>query len=114
MGLRCKEGELAIRVTGSPAAHIPVGAIVRCVRFIGSGCSRVGDSSEWVQHSDLWRVEFRGSTRDPMDHMNLAVPDSHLRPLPGGEGEDEMLRIAGKPVPYEAPSPWEAITEEER
>lgn len=87
--MRCKKGDLAI-VEFSRSGN--EGKIVRCVEFIGDGL--VGP--ELVHYSDLWRVEPELPSID--GGTTCAAADRFLRPLPGGEGVDEMLLITGHPL----------------
>lgn len=77
--MNCKQGDLAIIVR---ARNCPesLGAIVRCVRF----CPHPLDGSPG------WEIE-------PPFKTFRCARDSALRPLRDRPGEDEMLRIAGKP-----------------
>lgn len=72
--LRCKPGDLAIIVR---AAKDPrwYGRIVLVVAQF--------DHDSWVT--------------DPLPAGFCSVRDTSLRPIRPGDGEDEMLRIAGKP-----------------
>lgn len=74
MSLRCRVGDLAmiVRSNGGPKY---LGRIVEVV----APCGRNG-----------WYVE-------PKQDGFMGVYDDHLRPIRPDEGEDEILRIAGKP-----------------
>lgn len=80
--MNCKPGDLAVVVRSEAGNE---GKIVRVIRFIGFG-ERFAD--------DCWHVEpaLRGTHR-----MHNDVSDSRLRPIRDNDGEDEMLRIVGKP-----------------
>jgi hypothetical protein len=82
--MNCKQGDLAIVVSGAA-----VGFVVTCIeRYDGP----------WFEqdHAIGWRVDIPlpkllGGSRQPF------ILDSALRPIRPGEGEDEMLLLAGKP-----------------
>lgn len=86
--MNCKQGDLAV-VVGIPTGKVSreIGKIVKCKSLTKS----------WAG-VDCWILE------DPIPApylgpriMLLAVADQDLRPLRGDPGEDEILRIAGKP-----------------
>lgn len=86
MKLNCKAGDLAVIVRSMAGNE---GRIVRCVEFVGCG-------DDW--HDDCWLVDppVMGTLR-----LQREVSDSKLRPLRDNDGEDEVLRIVGKPQPNE-------------
>ena len=75
MKLNCEPGDLAVIVS---ARRDPtwLGRLVRVVARFGE---------------DAWLT-------DPMPKNFVAVHDCALKPLRGGEGVDEMLRLAGRPA----------------
>lgn len=94
--LRCKTGDLAV-VQGYKLAemngrfvtvceHIPTGTVIEVcgVQFMAV------EPSWWITSNRPLPSNF-----GPLDRT--AVVDRVLRPIRGQEGEDEMLRIAGKP-----------------
>ncbi len=90
--MNCKPGDLAVVVWGPS-----VGAIVNVLE---SATSDENPEPCWLcvclQFMDAWNYEVDGYSRiGPGD--NVIAEDQALRPLRGDEGEDEMLRIAGKP-----------------
>ena len=91
--MNCKPGDLAVIVRSADGQA--VGRIVECLRIEGA-------------HSELgpmWRVKTSGKGVVTI-HGTLAVffhmPDSWLRPIRDNDGEDEILRIVGKPQTVEA------------
>jgi len=99
MNLNCKEGDLAVIVRSQSGNE---GKIVRCLRL-----STELDINRWangdVATGPTWVVD------PPVPHnlhgqyycMGRIVGDFRLRPLRDGGGEDEILRLAGRPVPVE-------------
>ena len=85
MKLNCKVGDVARVVRPGPA----YGYIVTCLeRFDGP----------W-RDSDYepgWRVDAKLPARD--GSMFAFIGDYNLRPLRDNDGEDEMLRLVGRPV----------------
>lgn len=71
--LRCKPGDLAMIVGGADPSYFGHVVLV-----------------EWQFDHDSWVV-------DPQPVGYVAVRDRNLRPIRPDDGEDEMLRIAGKP-----------------
>jgi len=96
MSLNCQQGDMA-RIIRSEAGNRD--KIVQCVRAIGPKKvlwpdDRFTDEYLWEIDRDLPRMDGR-TTR--------MIPDSCLRPIRDQPGEDEMLRIAGRPREVEAP-----------
>jgi len=90
--MNCKQGELAIVVRSCAGNH---GVIVECVslthgivRYMPDGTRREGP---------CWFIG-RG-VRGWDGRVTQYIADENLRPLRDGDGEDEMLRIAGLPQP---------------
>jgi hypothetical protein len=81
--MNCKQGDLAIIVEGLQA-----GNIVRCV-------SRYDGPWAGVPYAPGWIVDRHLINR--CGRFQNAVGDCALRPIRDNDGEDEMLRIAGKP-----------------
>lgn len=92
--MNCKPGDLAIVIWARAAATIPVGSIVRCVRFY-AGMALVQSESK-RKHVETWIVEHRGQVSE--DGWLWNVPDAHLRPIRDIDGEDEALQWAPLPV----------------
>lgn len=84
--MNCKPGDLAIYVGwGSPK---DLGQIVTCVKFLGDlPVAGGGTAPMWLVEPPLKNSDYR---RD-------WVADGALRPIRPNDGEDEMIRIAGKP-----------------
>jgi hypothetical protein len=91
MGLNCKQGDLAVIVRSSAGNE---GKVVRCLRLVRqqrfecrlTGFSEVADS--WETDTMMFGSDGR---------RDCFVADRNLRPIRDNPGEDEMLRIAGKP-----------------
>lgn len=77
--MRCKQGDLAFVVSGKDA-----GAVVKCLQMIG----------EVGQEKDVWETDKALAWNFGDFFM---CPDSILRPIRDNDGQDEMLRIVGKP-----------------
>lgn len=89
MKLNCRQGDLAIIVKSYAGNE---GKIVRCLSpWNGGFIMPNGD----VIFADGWVIDLLL----PVRHGIYArrIQDSQLRPLRDSDGEDEMLRIAGKP-----------------
>ena len=94
--MNCKPGDLAIRVSAPQGASIGVGAVVRCIGFVGEGRVFLGFTDQQRLIRDGWSVEYRGS--DGIECGVLwTVPDCDLRLIRDAGGEDEMLTLLGKP-----------------
>ena len=81
--MNCKQGDLAIVVSGYTAR---LGPVVLC-----EALARTGPESP-----ALWIVD-RVLPHDYGGGSNLEF-DKHLRPLRNIDGEDEVMRLAGRPV----------------
>lgn len=81
--MNCKPGDLAVLVRSDAGNE---GKIVTCVKYVGF-------VPTW-RYNDLWEID-RGLL-DNFGEISKYASDSCLKPLRGGEGEDEMIRIAGK------------------
>lgn len=82
--MNCKQGNMAV-VVRSMAGND--GKIVRCLRVVVYGAG-LGYGPRWVTEPVL-----RGCFGEPQ-----APLDACLRALRDSDGEDEILRIAGRPV----------------
>ena len=92
--MRCKKGDLAVRIKQHTNSAVPMGAVVRCVEYF-SGYARMQDRTrKWC---DVWLVEYQGKTID-FDGFGWNAPDEHLMPIRDNEGEDETLQWAPVPV----------------
>ena len=84
--MNCKQGDLAIVVRSSASNE---GAIVLCVRLLPAG------AEGWSRLGQRWQIDRAlAGCNGPV----ISVPDAWLRPLRDSEGEDEMLRLVGKPA----------------
>ena len=79
--MNCRPGDLAVIVRSAPAFERYVGKIVVVVKR----------SEIW---NDCWVTDPR---LFHFDGFPIDFTDSSLRPIRDSDGEDEMLRIAGKP-----------------
>lgn len=102
MGLRCRQGDLTIAIKTQHGEH--VGAIVRCVRFVGA--AKLTGIAERVP--DCWVIEFNGRTTSPQG-LPWMMPDAYLRPIRDQPGEDETLTWAGLPKPIAQPTPAKEV-----
>jgi len=90
--MNCKQGDLAIIVRSEAGNE---GKIVRCIRFLGDRLWISKDGS--IKSSPTWEINaLLPSWNGDVDPRKL-LQDEVLRPLRDNDGEDEMLRIAGKP-----------------
>ena len=86
--MNCKPRDLAVFVR-SRAGNL--GLIVRCLSFVPAGTvlgNGICESDGWI--TDVTVMQTRG--------MRICyAEDKNLRPIRDQDGEDEMIRIAGKP-----------------
>lgn len=94
--MNCKQGDLAL--VREPFAHCDNGKIVRVVEP-GDDWKHLGDTRfHWACDTLGQRSAFDNS-QGLSDGIELVdVPDACLVPLRGGDGEDEVLRLVGRPV----------------
>ena len=90
MKLNCKAGDLAVFVKSTAGNE---GKIVLCVRYLG-----VITLSNQNGHflAPAWEID----THVPSWTGKLVniISDEYLRPIRDQDGEDEMLRIVGRPM----------------
>jgi hypothetical protein len=91
--MRCKVGDLAVVCAPTPYA----GHFVQCVALHGKVRSSIDRGPHWWVTPHNWDPGC--SLRDG----SFLFPDSMLRPIRDNDGEDEMLRIAGKPTEMDFP-----------
>ena len=84
--MNCKPGDLAIVVKADGYSQF-LGRILVVV-----------EPCQWEKNH--WRTE--PVLTDPVDDVSLVWHDSELRPIRDQPGEDEMIRIAGKPGKVDA------------
>jgi hypothetical protein len=84
MKLNCKQGYLAVVVRSDARNE---GKIVQCVELT-VGKWKLGYGPRWVTEPPLFNVY--GEVVPPLDAC--------LRPLRDSDGEDEVLRLVGRPV----------------
>lgn len=85
--MNCRPGDLAIIVKSVAGNE---GKIVRCIRLLPSGSDK-----KFVFDGPRWVID-----RPVPDSIGLEISslaDCALRPIRDNDGEDEMLRITGKP-----------------
>lgn len=87
--MNCKPGDLAIHIKDESGDLVPIGAVVRCVRYY-SGLANVDGQKKPFKG---WFVEYQGHITDA-DGWTWAVPDEHLRPIrdSGDDAKDETLQ----------------------
>lgn len=88
--MNCKQGDLAVIVRSMAGNE---GKIVRCDRLIPGGEDITGLPTEFGGVRWVIGIPMMG-TIGPI----YSVADSCLRPLRDSDGEDEVLRYAGRPV----------------
>lgn len=109
--MNVQAGDLAVVIRSEIGNE---GRVVRVVRRLLAGESHLADGSE-VRSDDDWVIEgrllasdmktllFNGVPQFSWDSPvyefegHMPFPDACLRPIRDQDGEDEMLRIAGKP-----------------
>lgn len=93
--MNCKPGDLAIVVRSIGGRNL--GVVVTCVRLATSSEVAAARLRTWER--PVWRVDRNihivYNTGDV--EMHPFVADSRLRPIRDNNGEDEVLRIAGRP-----------------
>ena len=94
MKTNCRPGDLA-RVIRSHAGNRD--KIVQCVRAIGP--MRVLHADDTFTVEFLWEIDRNLPNIGGL--LGNVFPDSDLRPIRGQPGEDEILRIAGRPMGIE-------------
>ena len=89
MKMNCKKGDLAVIVRSDAGNE---GKIVRCLRYEPWFSQRVGEPPRWIES---WLIDkpLFGWAGDVTHH----IEDYKLRPLRDSDGEDEVLRLVGKP-----------------
>jgi hypothetical protein len=88
--MNCKPGDLAIYVSSRAGNE---GRIVRCLRLASAQEVLSQGFGGW----HMWITDNQEIKTTNGLTTNLAS-DMYLRPIRDQDGEDEMLRIAGKPV----------------
>lgn len=100
--MNCKQGDLAIIVKSRAGNE---GKIVTCLRLATTeeiSLNRFYDQPlwpVWIVDRNLQNANLLGEVNG---QSNLAY-DATLRPIRDQDGEDEMIRIAGKPLKQELP-----------
>ena len=95
--LNCKKGDLAIIVRSQLGN---AGRVVTCLRIALPENLLETFGSTMEKHELIWRIDtpmkWSNWTRGVVEVPFMA--DEVLRPLRDSEGEDEMLRLVGKPM----------------
>ena len=87
--MNCKPGDLAVIVMAGPKTQHHLGKIVRVVSAHTGRSVKLRDLPHWdyvepkLKHLDGTEIDW--------------IHDMCLRPIRNNDGEDEMLRITGKP-----------------
>lgn len=84
--MKCRQGDLAVIVRSVAGNE---GKIVRCIRIAGAWRAKDGAGPRW---------ETDPPVRGLLGECAYPVADLNMRPLRDSDGEDEVLRIAGRPV----------------
>ena len=100
--MNCKQGDLAIVAR---SCGVNTGAIVEIIRPLGVEPFWGGVlwNMKASKGSFSWLVRTKGRPLKTTRGLELAeapMPDKVLRPLRGSNGEDEVLRLVGKPADY--------------
>lgn len=88
--MNCKRGDLAVLIRSNSGNE---GRIVRCVVLEKTSFSTEPLNARGITMA--WRVD------EPFHSLGgicTHIPDDYLRPIRDNDGEDEILRIAGKPA----------------
>lgn len=93
MKLNCRQGEIAIVVRSTSGNE---GRVLTCLSL----ASREEVMEEGFMQGDWLGAVWKTDTRlaDNWGYGTTLYPDARLRPIRDSEGEDEVLRLVGKPV----------------
>jgi hypothetical protein len=91
MKLNCKQGDLAVIVRSYAGNE---GAVVTCLRLIPNW-TRPGLRGGW-RTGPGWETDRNFVKANGL--VDNIVADDQLRPLRDSDGEDEVLRLVGRPV----------------
>ena len=91
--MNCKQGDLAV-IARSTAGN--EGKVLTCLRLATSAqvFAEGFTCGDWL--GIVWETD--ASLADSWGNGTSLYPDCRLRPLRDSEGEDEMLRLVGRPV----------------
>lgn len=92
--MNCKQGDLAIIVKSMAGNE---GKIVRCLKFVPAQDFSTPDQK--IVKMDAWEVD--SVLVDWVGEKTSTIPDHFLKPIRDNDGEDEMLRLVGKPEQLE-------------
>lgn len=95
--MRCKVGDLAVRIKAFEDSVIPVGAVLRCISYEARSHILFGSRGITSPVDGSWSVDWNGKTGRA--GFDFGVPDEHLQPIgnPGDDARDESL--SWLPVP---------------
>jgi hypothetical protein len=104
--MNCKPGDLAIVVSARTAGNL--GKLVLVIEWISSGGVLADGTVIKDDVAGGWLCSGRDlAMTDSLGGVHrreyVAFRDSSLRPIRDNDGEDEILRIAGKPIDSEVP-----------
>jgi hypothetical protein len=91
--MRCKVGDLAIRIKAFDDSFVKAGSLVRCLRLNNFTVMLHGSQSSLpTEANNTWDVEWNGRLVDD-NGWRMAIPDEHLQPIgnPGEDARDETL-----------------------
>src|ERR1700740_2251704 len=91
--MNCKQGELAVVKCQQSEAY---GRMVEVCELLGTHPRSIDPSPHWWVKPCGWTPAVEWVELDKLGRF--LFPDSRLRPIRDQPGEDETLRIAGKPV----------------
>lgn len=84
--MNCKQGDLALILRSAAGNE---GKIVRCVELAGAWSAHDGDGMRWVTDPPV---------RGLLGERAYPVLDCNMRPIRDSDGDDEVLRLVGRPV----------------
>lgn len=89
--MNCKQGDLAVVVRSGAGNE---GRVLTCLRLASRAECKAEGFGWWA--GAVWVTDAAlACTYGPTTRL---YPDSRLRPLRDGDGEDEVLRLVGRPV----------------
>lgn len=91
--MNCKEGDLAIIIKSDNNNE---GKIVRCIKFYPSIDLYCGFTNSSGTVANVWEIDRLIPSRSEGGTCHLE--DYKLRPIRDQDGEDEMIKLLGKPI----------------
>ena len=95
--MNCKQGDLAVIVRSSIGN---AGRVVVCLNLASADELYSTFGLSMSSYAPIWRIDVAVRWHGTCDGL-IAVPfmvDKAMRPLRDSDGEDEMLRLVGRPV----------------